>query len=52
MIQRKLALEAALTTQVRGASNAKAKRELGWRLDFPGWRQVFEVTYRSLRAAA
>jgi hypothetical protein len=24
---------------VRGASNAKAKRELGWKLRYPSWRQ-------------
>jgi 2-alkyl-3-oxoalkanoate reductase len=28
-------------TQIRGASNAKAKRELGWRLLYPSWRQGF-----------
>lgn len=26
----------------RGFSNAKAKRELGWKLDHPSWRQGFE----------
>jgi nucleoside-diphosphate-sugar epimerase len=31
--------EAAL--QLRGASNAKAKRELGWEPDHPSWRQGF-----------
>jgi nucleoside-diphosphate-sugar epimerase len=30
-----------LMTQVRGASNAKAKRELGWRPAYPSWRQGF-----------
>jgi 2-alkyl-3-oxoalkanoate reductase len=27
-----------MMTQVRGASNAKAKRELGWQLRYPSWR--------------
>jgi len=29
----------AMMTDVRGASNAKAKRELGWRPAHPSWRQ-------------
>jgi hypothetical protein len=28
-------------TEVRGASNAKAKRELGWQPAHPSWRQGF-----------
>ncbi|TDD65068.1 NAD(P)-dependent oxidoreductase [Jiangella aurantiaca] len=28
-------------TTLRGASNAKARRELGWRPDHPSWRQGF-----------
>jgi 2-alkyl-3-oxoalkanoate reductase len=28
-------------TDVRGASNEKAKRELGWQLQYPSWRQGF-----------
>jgi nucleoside-diphosphate-sugar epimerase len=53
-LARTLAGEAgiALMTQVRGASNAKAKRELGWALRFPSWRQGFAASYASLRAAA
>jgi len=31
----------ASATQLRGASNAKAKRELGWQLRYPSWRQGF-----------
>jgi 2-alkyl-3-oxoalkanoate reductase len=31
----------AMITQLRGASNAKAKRELGWRPAHPSWRQGF-----------
>jgi nucleoside-diphosphate-sugar epimerase len=30
-----------MMTDVRGASNAKAKRELGWRPAHPSWRQGF-----------
>ena len=30
-----------MMTEVRGASNAKAKRELGWRPAHPSWRQGF-----------
>jgi 2-alkyl-3-oxoalkanoate reductase len=32
---------ATMATQLRGASNAKAKRELGWLPSFPSWRQGF-----------
>jgi nucleoside-diphosphate-sugar epimerase len=32
---------AIMMTAVRGASNAKAKRELGWELRYPSWRQGF-----------
>jgi 2-alkyl-3-oxoalkanoate reductase len=31
----------ASATQLRGASNAKAKRELGWQPSYPSWRQGF-----------
>ena len=31
----------AMMTQGRGFSNAKAKRELGWDLRYPSWRQGF-----------
>jgi nucleoside-diphosphate-sugar epimerase len=30
---------AVMMTEIRGASNAKAKRELGWQLQYPSWRQ-------------
>jgi nucleoside-diphosphate-sugar epimerase len=30
-----------MMTESRGASNAKAKRELGWQLRYPSWRQGF-----------
>ena len=31
-----------MMTEGRGFSNAKAKRELGWTLRYPSWRQGFE----------
>jgi nucleoside-diphosphate-sugar epimerase len=31
----------SMMTRIRGASNAKAKRELGWRLRYPSWRDGF-----------
>jgi nucleoside-diphosphate-sugar epimerase len=34
-----------LATQARGASNAKAKHELGWRLRYSSWRQGFPEVY-------
>jgi 2-alkyl-3-oxoalkanoate reductase len=34
-----------LGTEARGASNAKAKRELGWTLRYPSWRQGFAEAY-------
>jgi hypothetical protein len=30
-----------MMTDLRGASNAKTKRELGWRPAHPSWRQGF-----------
>ena len=30
-----------MMTKARGASNAKAKRELGWQLLYPSWREGF-----------
>ena len=32
-------------TESRGASNAKAKRELGWKPRYPSWRQGFVASY-------
>jgi hypothetical protein len=42
-LARALAGEAAVVmlAEARGASNAKAKRELGWTLRHPSWRQGF-----------
>jgi nucleoside-diphosphate-sugar epimerase len=34
-------LAVTMMTEGRGFSNAKAKRELGWRLRYPSWRQGF-----------
>jgi len=31
-----------MMTEGRGFSNAKAKRELGWTLRYPSWRQGFK----------
>jgi nucleoside-diphosphate-sugar epimerase len=32
-------------SQSRGASNAKAKKELGWTLRYPSWREGFPASY-------
>ena len=34
---------AVMMTEIRGASNAKAKRELGWQPAHPSWRQGFSA---------
>src|SRR6266542_2755792 len=46
-LARLVAGEAAVMmgTESRGASNAKAKRELGWTLRYPSWRQGFVEVY-------
>ena len=31
----------SMMTKIRGGSNAKTKRELGWQLDYPSWRRGF-----------
>ena len=36
-------------TEARGASNAKAKRELGWELRYPSWREGFAPPTRRPR---
>jgi 2-alkyl-3-oxoalkanoate reductase len=36
---------ALMGTEARGASNAKAKRELGWTLRHPSWREGFREAY-------
>jgi 2-alkyl-3-oxoalkanoate reductase len=40
----------SLLTEARGASNAKAKQELGWTLLHPSWRQGFSAAYASSTA--
>jgi 2-alkyl-3-oxoalkanoate reductase len=48
----------SMMTEARGASNAKAKRELGWQLLYPSWRKGFVdglddgATIEHLRSAA
>jgi len=34
-----------MMTEARGASNAKAKKELGWTLRYPSWRDGFPAAY-------
>ena len=41
-----------MMTELRGASNAKAKRELGWALRYPSWRQGFAAAYGAAEARA
>jgi nucleoside-diphosphate-sugar epimerase len=52
-LARPLAGEAVVMmgTESRGASNAKAKRELGWELRYPSWRQGFAAAYGSAAAS-
>jgi nucleoside-diphosphate-sugar epimerase len=38
-------------TDARGASNAKAKRELGWEPSYPSWREGFVAAYAPLAPA-
>ena len=33
----------SMMTKIRGSSNAKAKRGLGWKLHYPSWRDGFRV---------
>jgi nucleoside-diphosphate-sugar epimerase len=42
---------AVMGTEARGASNEKAKRELGWTLRYPSWRQGFPATYSGIDVA-
>ena len=52
-LARLLVGEAAVVmgTEVPGASNAKAKRELGWTLCYPSWRTGFSAVYSALKLA-
>ena len=38
---------AIMGVEARGASNARAKRELGWTLRYPSWREGFRAVYGS-----
>jgi len=38
-----------MMSESTGLTNAKAKRELGWRLKYPSWRQGFARVYADLR---
>lgn len=38
-----------MMTESRGASNAKAKKELGWALRYSSWRQGFPAAFRQQR---
>ena len=51
-LARLLAGEAVVvwSAEARGASNAKARRELGWTPRYPSWRQGFPAAYASLAA--
>ena len=40
-----------MSTEARGASNVKAKRELGWTPRFPTWRTGFAAVYSAIAAA-
>jgi nucleoside-diphosphate-sugar epimerase len=53
-LARLVAGEAAvvLMTESRGASNAKAKRLLGWELRYPSWREGFPAAYGAQALAA
>ena len=37
----------SMMTQIRGSSNAKAKRQLGWEPAWPSWRQGFRGGLRA-----
>jgi 2-alkyl-3-oxoalkanoate reductase len=52
-LARLIAGEAAVVmgTDARGASNAKAKRELGWTPRYPSWRSGFFATYSAVNVA-
>jgi nucleoside-diphosphate-sugar epimerase len=52
-LARLVAGEAAVVmgTEARGASNAKAKRELGWTPRYPSWRTGFPAVYSALSEA-
>jgi 2-alkyl-3-oxoalkanoate reductase len=42
----------SMMTRIRGASNAKAKRELAWQPRYPSWRQGFRTGLDGVQPAA
>jgi nucleoside-diphosphate-sugar epimerase len=52
-LARLFAGEAAVVmgTEARGASNAKAKGELGWTPRYPSWRKGFPAVYSAINVA-
>lgn len=40
-----------MATRARGSANAKAKRELGWTLRYPSWRDGFPAAYSAIAVA-
>ena len=52
-LARLVAGEAAVVmgTEARGASNAKARRKLGWKLRHPSWREGFAAAYATTARA-
>jgi hypothetical protein len=40
-----------MSTEARGASNEKAKRELGWTPGYPTWRTGFKAVYSAIAPA-
>jgi nucleoside-diphosphate-sugar epimerase len=52
-LARLIAGEAAVVmgAEARGASNAKAKRELGWTPHYPTWRTGFKAVYAAIAVA-
>ncbi len=42
----------SMMTEARGAANARAKKELGWTLRYPSWREGFPAAYGGRRPGA
>jgi nucleoside-diphosphate-sugar epimerase len=41
-----------MMTEIRGASNAKIRRELGWEPKYASWREGFAATFRRIQSVA
>jgi 2-alkyl-3-oxoalkanoate reductase len=41
-----------MMTEIRGASNAKIKRELGWKPSYASWREGFRAMLQDEREVA